>query len=120
MEVMDRDFFSYFSHHGSCCVEVATSGLSRGCLVFCSSYRTRDVNLLPWKSVLNHFQISPGETGRRYWALVEQDSGGENNEIMSFVICLMNLVDRKGSGSQAASCHTMHFLHAEEALPVVR
>lgn len=35
MEVMDRDFFSYFSHHGSCCVEVATSGLSRGCLVFC-------------------------------------------------------------------------------------
>lgn len=109
---MGRDFFSYFSHLGSCCVGVATIVLSRACLDFCSSYSTREVNLLPWKSVLNHFQISPGGTGRQYWALVEQNSGGESNEIMSFVICLMNLIDRKGSGSQACSCHIMRFLHA--------
>jgi len=57
--------------------------------------------------VLNQFQISSGETGRQYWALVEQNSGGESNEIMSFVICLMSSTDRKGSGRQATSCHTM-------------
>lgn len=92
-ELMGGDLFSYFSHPDSCCI-VAAISVSRADLVFCTTYKSRFVNLLPWKSVLNHFQISPVETGIRCWALVKKSSSGESNEIIPFVICLMYWIEK--------------------------
>lgn len=92
-ELMGGDLFSYFSHPDSCCI-VAAISLSRADLVFCTTYKSRFVNLLPWKSVLNHFQISPVETGIRCWAPVKKSSSGESNEIIPFVICLMYWIEK--------------------------
>lgn len=92
-ELMGGDLFSYFSHPDSCCI-VAAISVSRADLVFCTTYKSRFVNLLPWKSVLNHFQISPVETGIRCWAPVKKSSSGESNEIIPFVICLMYWIEK--------------------------